>query len=163
MRLIDADALFKVVNEFDGDVMIKGFIKLLITNAPTVEREIPLTYSKYKTVMHCLNKISEFCPDDENVNQLDESPENMIRLSFAEIGDTARSAIVAILATEPVVQREGWVSVPIEPNAHCFEKLIKEQLKDGNYSGQYVGDIHSLRRLCEAYCKEAMISAAPKE
>lgn len=123
MRLIDADALkklssivFTALDEnglvdpewVDAETVAKQIAERilhysLITNAPTVQREgwVSVEDSKYKTVIACLNKISEFCPIDNDVNQLDESPENLIKVSFAEIGDTARCAIAALIQAAP--------------------------------------------------------------
>ena len=57
-------------------------------------------------VLACLQKISDFCPPDPTANQLDDSPEMLVRLHNAEIGDTARAGLAA-LRTKQAAASEG--------------------------------------------------------
>ena len=58
-----------------------------------------------KVLREALNKIASFCPPDPTVDQLDDSPEMLIRLHNAEIGDTARQALST---TPPTSLREQY-------------------------------------------------------
>lgn len=52
-----------------------------------------------------LIKISDFCPPDNTVDLLDESPENSMRLTIAEVGDTARAGLSILEKTNEISQR----------------------------------------------------------
>ena len=149
MRLIDADALLEHLKDYEFSHLLENIYDE-ITNAPTVQGDVLLTSSKYKTVMQCLNKISEFCPVDENVNKLDESQENLIRLSFAEIGDTARCAIETLIEIESTVHREGKHIDSNKVRATVIEHLPKSATQE-----QIIDEV--------IYTIKAIIAAAPKE
>ena len=57
-------------------------------------------YTIPSVVEECLRKISAFCPPDPTVNQLDTSPEMLVRLHNSEIGDTARAGLAALSNSE---------------------------------------------------------------
>lgn len=81
---------------YGGDMMI-AYAELAVLEAAPASSAMAIA-------IDCLNKISEFCPHDSSVDQLDDSPEMQRRLHDAEIGDTARSAIAALQPQQSPVQ-----------------------------------------------------------
>jgi predicted metal-dependent TIM-barrel fold hydrolase len=62
--------------------------------------------------------------------------------------------VIDLITNAPTVQREGWVSVPIEPT----DEMVKATFKNFTNSSSNVKLLNS-----RASIYKAMISAAPKE
>lgn len=127
-RLIDADALLEAIKA-DRFTYANEAI-YFITNATTVQRE-----HKY-----CGRKID-------------------LAYGSTNCGSDFHGSIMKCddCATETTVQREGWVSVPIEPTKEMIgavDVLVGKETRSG---GCYIDESESI----EVY--KAMLSAAPKE
>lgn len=98
-RLIDADALLEEIDKIAVNHMILSYVKGKITNAPTVQREVPDE----------LPKLGGGIYKHENLGELYD------RLQVHKYAVNHCETIAAMLSNKNAVQREGWVSVPIEP------------------------------------------------
>ena len=139
-RLIDADALLDEVDAVFGSVMSKK-ITDLITNAPTVQRE-----HKY-----CGRKID-------------------LSYGSTNCGSDFHGSIMKCddCASEPTVQREGWVSVPIEPTeemiqAACVNQAVSAFASYEKWAGSHSNGIVKKVRALEIDTYKAMIQAAPTD
>jgi len=91
-------------------------------------------------VKECLEKISELCPPDPDLDQLDESRGNLERLHNAEVGDTARAALAMLESTPPsaIEIRNG----ALEEAADICKNLNKTEPDNPEYgSWGELGDV----------------------
>ena len=131
MRLIDADALLEEMSIHlirSGSVLFSNDVLTLITNAPTVQRE----HNKY-----CGGKIE-------------------LAYGSTNCGSAFHGSIMKCdnCASEPTVQRVGWVSVPIEPT----EEMIQAA---SNYWKKAPDNTYGFVLFENVY--EVMIQAAPTD
>lgn len=133
MRLIDADALLENITPKLSGLYIwerKEVLKA-ITNAPTVQREHKYCGRKIDLAYGSTNCGSDF---HGSIKKCDDC------------------------ATETTVQREGWVSVPIEPTEEMLELFFNEMSVIGYSASKIDLTIDELKQ-----CYKAMLSAATKE
>ena len=98
---------------------------------------------------------------DALLEALYEIPVNAKELPF-------RLQTIAVIENAPAVQREGWVSVPIEPTeemiqAACVNQAVSAFASYEKWAGSHSNGIVKKVRALEIDTYKAMIQAAPTD
>jgi hypothetical protein len=143
-KLIDADALLEAIKTFDEKYVLgKSDVYDQITNAPTVQREVTVFFEDDNKEVLCFEQYKP----EHIVVVLDYAKGEYVQVLRPNEDGTTSSKMYEVAP----VQREGWVSVPIEPTEEMLDAVLK--------GTTYADDNRQLMR--EAY--KAMIQAAPTD
>lgn len=120
-RLIDADALLsKLYSRFEG--LSKAETIAHIENAPTVQREATVFFEDDDKEVLCFEQYKP----EHIVVVLDYAKGEYVQVLRPNADGTTSSKMYEVAP----VQREGWVSVPIEPTEEMIDAAFVF-LKDG--------------------------------
>lgn len=117
-RLIDADALLEAVRQYE--IKSKTYYALLdlITNAPTVQREVSVFFEDDDKEVLCFEQYKP----EHIVVVLDYAKGEYVQVLRPNADGTTSSKMYEVAP----VQREGWVSVPIDllkDITNCFDNV----------------------------------------